>query len=592
MRKGTFLAALAVSAAMIAGACGSSSGSASTLLFGDYQDVDSVGPYWGTVMAANVIATTEAGLTKLNGKMEMEPYIAVKIPTPGDGWEMPGKNGLAATMTWEIHPWKWSDGTALTCADFQYWYEWASIPANIASKAHVDAIDSIECPTPTTIVVNYKTLYSYMKYGPGFVPKQYYSKFTVGTAAEGDPATDTSTDMLLGAGFRAKQLPDVPTSGPYKYESRTPGIELVVVKNQYYKDPVTGKGANIERIKFQVCGSPDTCIAKYKAGELDVVTDLSGADVASTNEFGDQQKQLPSLYTEFLRPNFSETTCSIGVDAANDPAKLLPDRAARGGGCPASDLAMRQAISASIDRQGLLDRVQGGLGFVSTNLYPKQFAYYKDESANVAPYDLTLAAKYLKDGGWADTNGNGIVDKVLNGKKTEAILEFCTTTRATRKATMEVLSAALDTIGVKAIWNGGGTIFLGLADTEEVGCNLQYGTFDFALHAFSFTAPDFSNYSDMHSSQFRVNGGTNDQMINVPEIDAIGDKSLVTVDDATQNELGRQNQDLIAKYVVYIPLHYWMDVLLVSPSVTGWDFNIISGPLWNVATWEFAPAAN
>jgi ABC-type transport system substrate-binding protein len=96
----------------------------------------------------------------------------------------------------------------------------------------------------------------------------------------------------------------------------------------------------------------------------------------------------------------------------------------------------------------------------------------------------------------------------------------------------------------------------------------------------------------MHSSQTRENGGKNDQMINVPEIDAIGDKSLVTVDDATQNELGRQNQDLIAKYVVYIPLHYWMDVLLVSPSVTGWDFNIISGPLWNVATWEFAPAAN
>ena len=84
MRKGTFLAALAVSAAMIAGACGSSSSSGSTLLFGDYQDVDSLGPYWGTVMAANVISTTEVGLTKLNGKMEMEPNLAVKIPTVGE----------------------------------------------------------------------------------------------------------------------------------------------------------------------------------------------------------------------------------------------------------------------------------------------------------------------------------------------------------------------------------------------------------------------------------------------------------------------------------------------------------------------------
>ena len=595
MRKRSLLAALAVSAAMVVAACGGGSGTSNsnTLLFGDYQDVDSLGPYWGTVMAANVITTTEAGLVYLDANLKMQPYMTKKIPTIGDGWEMPGPDGLAARMTWEIYPWKWSDGTDLTCADFQYWLEWTSIEANIASKEHVNAIDSIDCPTPTTIVVNYKSLYAYMKYGPGFLPKQYYSKFTIGTAGAGDPTTDTSTDMLLGAGFRANQLPDVPTSGPYKFESRTPGIEVVVKKNQYFKDPITGAGPKIDRIKFIVCGAPETCIAKFRAGELDVVTDLTGADKAGTDDLGDQQHALPSLYTEFLRPNFDPNHCTLGVSAANDPEGLLPNAEARGGGCPASDLAFRKAISAAIDRDGLLERVQGGLGFVSYTLYPQQFAYWTDQSARVEPYSLERVAQILADGGWSDTNSDGTVDKVLNGKRTEAIVELCTTMRPTRKATAEILAADLATVGVKLIWNGGGTIFAGLTDVpEDTQCNLDWGNFDFALHAFSFTRPDFGSYNDMHSSQTPPNGGTNAQRINVPEIDEVALASLTTVDEAGQIALGQKNVDLITDYAVYIPLHYWMDVLLVSNKVTGWDFNIIGGPLWNITSWEFAPASN
>ena len=595
MRKRSLLAALAVSAALIAAACGGGSGtnSSNTLLFGDYQDTDSLGPYGNTVMRANILATTEVGLVYLDGNMKMQPKMAVKIPTIGDGWEMPGPNGLAAQMTWEIHPWKWSDGKDLTCSDFQYWLEWTSIEANLVSKDHVNAIESIECPTPTTIVVNYKSLYAYMKYGPGFAPEQYYSKFTVGTSAAGDPVTDTSTDMLLGAGFRASQLVNVPTSGAYKFESRTPGIETVVTKNSYYKDPVSGQGAKIDRIKFITCGSPETCIAKYRAGELDVVTDLTGADKAGTDDLGDQQKPLPSLYTEFLRPNFDPENCTLGVDAANDVDKLLPNKEARGGGCPASDLAFRRAISAAVDRDGLLERVQGGQGFVSYTLYPQQFSYWTDQSSRVEPYSLDRVAQILEEGGWSDTDGDGTVDKALNGKRTEAIVEVCTTLRPTRKATLEIMAADLAALGVKLIWNGGSTIFSTLTEVgPDTKCNLAHGTFDFALHAFGFVAPDFGSYNDMHSSQTPDVGGKNDQRINVPEIDEVALASLTTVDEAGQIALGNRNIDLITDNVVYIPLHYWMDLLLVSDKVTGWEFNIISGPLWNIDTWEFAPASN
>ena len=78
MRKKSALAALFVSAALIAGACGGGGasivgsykpgegGTGGTLLVGDYKDVDSLHPYYyGTVMSANVLATTWDGLVTL-----------------------------------------------------------------------------------------------------------------------------------------------------------------------------------------------------------------------------------------------------------------------------------------------------------------------------------------------------------------------------------------------------------------------------------------------------------------------------------------------------------------------------------------------
>jgi peptide/nickel transport system substrate-binding protein len=579
MRAKRLLAALAASAALIVAACGGGTSSGKTLIIGDYQDVDSLGPYYGTVMAQDVIQATEIGLTYLDVNTIQQPFLATSLPVIGDAWQMPGPDGEAAEVTWEIRPWKWSDGTDLTCADFQYWHEWILLPDNIALREHAEAIESIECPAPTTIVVNYKTLYYGMKYGPGFLPKHYYSKFTVGDGS--------ATDMVNGAGFRASELPSVPTSGAYKFESRTPGIEVSVIKNSYYKDPFTGESAKIDRLKYIVCGSEATCIAKYRAGEIDFVKD----------DLGDAQKELASPTAEFLRPAMDPDLCTTGVAAANDPAKLLPNREARGGGCPTSDLSFRQAISAAIDRDTLLERVENGVGKVAYASYPEQASYVTDQSGRVKPFDPVLAKQILADGGWVDSNGNGTVDKVLNGKRTEAIIEICTSMKISRGNAAAIIADALDDIGIKAIYNPGSTIFLGLADIEDAQeatqqCNLDTGHFDLALHAYTFYSADFGGYSLLHSSQTPDVGGENAQRINIPELDAVALASLSEVDPTRQVEGGKLAVDLITDYVVFIPLHYWLEILIVSPNITGWERNLFGGTFWNVAKWDLAPASN
>jgi ABC-type transport system substrate-binding protein len=466
-------------------------------------------------------------------------------------------------------------------------------PKNTAvSKQGTEDISSIDC-NGNTMVVHYKKIFQNLKYGPSVAPKHYYSKFTVGTTVGGNPATDVSTDMLLGAGYRTKDLPNVPTSGAFKYESRTTGVETVIVRNPYWKDPRNGKQAKLARLKYVVCGSPATCTAKFRAGELDMVTDLDGSQYAPTKDLGDQQRTLPAFTVEFLRPNFSTTKCSDGAPAEADVDGVLKTRAARGGGCPAADLAIRQAIASVVDREGYLAQVQNGTGFVATNVELPAFFFYKDESANIPAHGADVAKAALAAGGWADTNNDGTVDKVIDGKKQEAIIDFCTTMKATRGATLRLLVAALKEVGIKGIVDqvGSGTLFGTLTDTPpNTKCNLAQGSYDVALHAFGITSIEPSGYDSYHSSQTEVNGGGNDQFVNIPELDAALEAIKTSVDVEEQKTLMGTVQDLMAANTVVIPLHYWLDVVLVSKNVSGYLAHQAWGPIWNAYELDVAAA--
>ena len=601
MRKRSLLATFAVAAALVAGACGGSTGSTvtgATLLIGDYQDADSLNPFfYSTVMSSNIVGATHDGLLRLNEKLELEPWMAEEAPNKANGGiQVPGVGGDAATVTWKLRAWKWSDGVDLTCADFQYAREWILDPKNTAvSKVGTEDISAIDC-SGNTMVVHYSKIYANLKYGPAYAPKHYYSKYTVGSVLGGNPATDVSNDMLLGAGYRTKDLPNAPTSGAFKYESRTTGVETVIVRNPYWKDPRNGKQAKLARLKYVVCGSPETCTAKFRTGELDMVTDLDGSQYAPTLDLGGEQRTLPAFTVEFLRPNFSTTICSDGAPAEADIDGVLPTREARGGGCPASELAIRQAIAHVVDRQGYLDQIEGGTGFVATNTELPAFFFYKDLSSQVpADNSPELAKSVLAAAGWVDSNDNGIVDKDFDndGDKDEAIIDFCTTMKPTRGAKLQLLVAALKDVGIKGIVDqvGSGTLFGQRTDIEAgTKCNLAWGSYDVALHAFGITSVEPSGYDSYHSTQTNENGGGNDQFVNIPALDAALEGIKVSVDPEEQKTLMGTVQDLMAANTVVIPLHYWLDITLVSANVSGYLPHQAWGPIWNAYELDVAVA--
>ena len=255
-------------------------------------------------------------------------------------------------------------------------------------------------------------------------------------------------------------------------------------------------------------------IAGFRAGEIDVAFDLADSDIPKVQDLGEQVAAIPALLYEFLRPNWSPKA-DFDESIKNGGCSRNAAVQGRGEGCPTADPAIRQAIAFAIDKNEINTRLLGGNAQVAnTNISPAAW-FYADQPPAV--YDPEKAKQILADGGWADTNGDGFVEK----DGVTAKIELCTTTRQVRQDTLALVSAWLKAVGIDSIINpvAASDIFADYNEaTLDTPCALSTSNFDLAEHAFSSSIDPLGNYFSYHSSQFHPDGA-NDARVNDPDID-------------------------------------------------------------------------
>jgi peptide/nickel transport system substrate-binding protein len=111
-----------------------------------------------------------------------------------------------------------------------------------------------------------------------------------------------------------------------------------------------------------------------------------------------------------------------------------------------ADRDVRRALSLAIDRRAILDAVGlGDYGTVAGGPYPPIFRDLRDPEVRPDPYAPDSARAILRRRGFADTNGDGILEK--DGRP----FRFTLTTNAgnaRRASVLELLQAQLGRIGV------------------------------------------------------------------------------------------------------------------------------------------------
>ncbi len=192
-------------------------------------------------------------------------------------------------------------------------------------------------------------------------------------------------------------------AGPYKMERYDKGQMIIIKKFDkwygYAKDVKTFKGYyNFDQINFRFTRNDSILIERLKKGEIDF------AEMKSIDTFL-KAKGGPFGKTVFAKKVSNSMPKSYGYIGFNFKNEIF------------KDVKVRKAFAHLVNRAEMNKKFKAGLADLATS----PVSVKSDQAANVKPieYSPKKAQDLLKEAGWEDSDKNGVLDKTVDGKKSE-----------------------------------------------------------------------------------------------------------------------------------------------------------------------------
>ena len=177
---------------------------------------------------------------------------------------------------------------------------------------------------------------------------------------------------------------------------------------------------------------------------------------------------------------------------------------------------VRRALTMAIDRNRIINQILNGMGIqISAPFYPFSESY--DSSIQPWPFDPVAAKRLLAEEGFADFDGDGIIEKKIGDKVIK--FEFALTyfvKNPTTKAICEYISTALKEVGIKCNLNG--------VDAADLSNIFDEKNFDAYYLAWVIGPPPEDLRQIWHSSGAREKGSPNAIGFVNKEVDQIIDQ--------------------------------------------------------------------
>jgi peptide/nickel transport system substrate-binding protein len=364
-----------------------STAQAATITIGTDVDAGTLDPRLARDTTAYRVADLiYSGLVHLTPTLEAKPDLA-------ESWEVQNPT----TWIFKLRPnLKFSDGSPLTAADVVFTF--SSIlnkDFNAPMRALYTPISAVEAIDPQTVKFTlsapYAPLLSYLDIG--IVPK---------AVVEG------GTDIAL------KPV----GAGPMKFSSWTRGSTIELEPNPHY----WGEKPKADKVTLKIIGDSSARAQAFEAGDLDLIqSPLAPQDI--------KRLQADKRFGAVIEPGLGVTYINFNT---KDP--LL------------SSAKMRQAFSMLIDQKTIVQDIYQGVDAVASSIIlPSSWAFSKD--IKQPGLDVEGAKKLFKEEGWADTNGDGILDK---GGKPLTVTLSTHSEDSNRVQTIEFMQANFQAAGVDA----------------------------------------------------------------------------------------------------------------------------------------------
>ncbi len=457
-------------------------------------------------------------LFSINPEAEFVPILATEIPSLANG-------GRAPDGTWTIWRLKpgvvWHDGTPFTAADVVFTWEYATDPATATVTAgFYEVILRIDRLDDHTVKVIFKepTPIWYAGGEVRMLPKHRFTEYT-------GPNARNAPDNLKPVG-----------TGPYKITDFKPGDVALYEINPHYhipnQDVLERLGQQGRTGTFRII--PSTTLWHIQLNRTDPRTEVDG-ERSST--------QVP-------HPWFT-------------------------------DLRVRQAYAAAVDRRTIVEQLYGAAGQLTSNVLngPTPF-----QSPNTRwEFNLDKAAQLLEQAGW-QRGSDGV--RVKDARRMKVMYQAGTNPVTQR--TQAIVKQALERLGVEVELKA---VNSGVFFSSDPGNPDTYTHFYADMQSYATRSGlDPQRYMGQFVSWEMAQKANNWAGRNIVRwanaaYDQLWKQAATELDPVKRAALFMRMNDLVIEDVVIIPVVWRHDVSAVSHSLRGmaqspWDVN-----LWNLAYW-------
>ncbi|MBZ0202699.1 MAG: hypothetical protein K8I03_06760 [Ignavibacteria bacterium] len=304
-------------------------------------------------------------------------------------------------------------------------------------------------------------------------------------------------------------------SGPYIFEKWDTGQWVYFKRNPDYwnKSAVHGM-AYPEKLIIKVIQDQSAATVAAKNKEIDIMYVVKPMDFVKEL---DKPEQFSLKKADPFEPQF----VYIGYNMNN---VLF------------SDLKVRWALAYMVDRKLIIDKIQYGLAVPISS--PVYFGDVKNFNPDLPliEFNPDKAKALLSEAGWKDSDGDGVLDKMVNGKKVDFKYTYLLNTNESRKQTILVIADALKKIGIIVeIQTLEWSVFLDKIKKHE---------FDALMGAWVLTDYPPDQYQIYHSSQSK-NDGSNYGSYKNAEADKLMEEYRSEFDENKRIDLTKRLQKVL-----------------------------------------------
>ena len=542
-------AAMAGALAVSLAACGSSASTGAANATGEAADAAEAGSNGFTVQlgpnpetldpalnaavdGGNTLITIEEPLLIIDENNEVKPGQAESYEVSDDGltWTFHMRDGL-----------KWSDGSDLTAADFEYSFKRLASPDTAAPYAETvvgmidgyqDAIGNPDADGNTTTDPDWdalnvhasedgKTLTVQLSY-----PCSYFDKLAsfVATSPVQQATVEANGDAWCTE-------PDTYVcNGPYMITEWTPSERIVLSKNPYYVGGWDSSKIVSDTITLLLLEDSSASYAAYNSGEAQLVKDVPTDEIPSLTRAEDGG----DFYLDEIMGTY--------YISLNDQEE------------PFTDVRVRKALSLAIDRDYVANTIMQGIYTPATALVGPgivdENGYFMDNANGGEPYisddyeaNLEEAKSLLAEAGYPDGEGFPTITYSANDSGYHIPVA-------------EYLQQAWGELGI--------TMNIDKVEWSSFIPMRRAGDYDISRNGWSMDYNDPSHRLEL----FTTNNGNNDGKYANPEFDQVIEDSRVA-DKTTHFEKLHEAEDILMNDAACIPVAYYNDFWLQSPSLKG-----------------------